>query len=503
MRGSRVDMVGGRTGRWRLIGAMAAVAVAGAGLGACTDDGTETVEASPSVLADTAADIRSGRMEVTWGPATSVMQFDGEDMRITTEFPDGAGATIDGTSDGEEDENVESWVESSTEMLTVDGVTYMESDGRWMTMPTFDLDAESGVAADSGVAAETVPTEETAGFGDFVSALSTILSRSTVDQPGERVERQGRALVRYRTEMTAKDADELIAEMVGGAQDADANSEDRYERVMAYLYERMTLEVVGEVDDRGELVRLEVHQRADLADYPDCEVYSEDDLGGVTGSTMVLTEINEPQDIQAPPAELIDEFEVPSPLDLGIVDGEVPPEIQAELDAAAIGGPQLDVEPDAAAESLQTATGPRTRSEILDYLRRWAEATGIDWRTIPLPDDAGMVALFDARYAEDLASRGPELTTPLGPYPRGYLVEVVQELDPALDAPSLDDAALVAAYVGLRGVGDVPSTSDWADDLTTETTVVSSDDPEAEYDSGSEYDSGFESEAEYLEGCPD
>ncbi len=501
MRGSREDMSGDRRGRWRIIGAVAAVAVAGAGLGACTDDGAETVEASPSVLADTAADIRSGRMEVSIGPLRQVVEFDGEDGRATMEISDEAAAALAGQSDSPEDrESVTSFTEPSMESLQVDGVRYVSRGGRWVKMP--DPAHDSGPAAEDSEVVEsfeTVPPDEQPASADTLAALVGALAKTSVDEPGEPAERDGQAVVRYRTELTAGEATDLITEIGGDTWVASATSEDRYERVRAYEQEHTTVELVGEVGERGDLVRLEVHQRADTSSYPDCRPYSAELFGSFANISAVLTEINEPQDIQAPPAELIDEFEVPSLGDLGIPGGEVPPEIQAELDAA-IGGPQFDVEADAAAESLQTATGPRTRSEILDYLRRWAEGAGIDWRTIPLPDDAGMVALFDARYADDVTGRGPELVTTLGPYPRGYLVEVVRELDPSVDAASLDDAALVAAYEGLRGVGDVPSTSDRADDMTTDSTVVSSDD--VDDDSEGSYFDG-ESEDEYLEGCPD
>lgn len=406
--------------------AIAAMATLGA---ACTSDGSDEVVAAPSVLADAVEGVDSGRMESFGedGTSLSVVEFEGANSRMT--FSDAMRAEAVGEA-GEEP-GFDPLMSFPEEFLTVDGVTYQRSVGsdRWTSyeeLPGF----------------ESSRGPESEQFSDFLAAATEVV----VERPGERVERDGTTVTRYVAELRGTEAD-LLFNGSSDQTDASAGEPDSYtdeafademdelyqrgERVEEYFSARTTYRFIGDIDDRGRLVRLEMAVEVDSSEYPDCEMYPAEATGRV-----VLTELGDPQGIVAPPADLVD----------------------AE--------PALDIDPtfedDLAVPEdepmLATATGPRPTWAVLEYLRSWAERQGIDWQSVPLPDDAQMVVLFDQFYAQDLAERGPAVSTVWGPYPRGYLVEVVLinadwlGLDPATVA-SLPDDELALRFEESGGIG--------------------------------------------------
>ncbi len=456
--------MGARTSSRRIGRRAAALAVGllvAASGAACTGDSEDTVVAAPSALADTAEDLRSGRIEMGGPTGSMIVRFDGDDVATEMEPAEEMGAP----------EGLGTW-----RSVHVDGTTYMTmGDEGFVAIPDDGEDDESFMVG-MGF-----------GFRDLAGAMDGLLRSSVVDQPGERTTVDGVEVTRYRATVTGRAAMEAFMEALG-EDVGSTDGESRSDRIDEYLTDHMTVDLTGDVDDDGNLHRLTMAMDADVSEYPECAAFSPEAIE----ATFTVTEINEPQRIEAPPPDQVRSMEEYAdemtggfdPLD-GLDDD---PSSSVPDD-----GPQVDIEPDAAADTVATATGPRTRAEVLDYLRRWAEAAGIDWRRMALPDDAQMVAWFDQFFADDLTKRGPELTTSLGSYPRGYLVEVVEELDVSIDADTLDDAALVAAYEEVRGAGVQPSTSDWGDvDVPSDGDTVTSDD----VDVWSEIDD------EMYEGCP-
>ena len=453
----------GRIGR-RAAALTVGLLVAASGA-ACTGDSEDTVVAAPSALADTAEDLRSGRIELGGPSGTMIVRFDGDDVATEME-PDGETGVP---------EAMGTW-----RSVHVDGTTYMTfGDEGFVAIPDEEEEGEFSMA-DMGF-----------GFRDLAGAIDELLRSSVVDQPGERTTVDGVEVTRYRATVTGRAAMEAFMEALG-EDVGSTGGETRSERIDEYLTDHMTVELTGDVDDDGNLHRLTMTMDADVSEYPDCPAFSAE----TTEATFTITEVNDPQHIEAPPADQVrsmDEYADEMTGGFDPLDGLDGPTVSVPDD-----GSQVDIQPDAAADTVETATGPRTKAEVLDYLRRWAEAAGIDWRRMALPDDAQMVAWFDQFYADDLTERGPELTTSLGSYPRGYLVEVVEELDVSIDAGTLDDAALVAAYEDVRGAGVLPSTSDWgAGGAPADGDTVTSDGAE-------EWDEEYEMyEDDIYAGCPE
>jgi hypothetical protein len=463
-----------RAARWTALCLGAVLAASGA---ACTGDSEDTVVAAPSALADAAEEIRSARIEMTDTTGTTVMRVDGDDVAVETVRTQDDGAPFPG----------------DYRSITVGGTTYttMGSD-RYVEFP------EQTDGDDLSIGS----------FNDFaigmVETIDELLRSSVVGQPGERTTIDGEDVTRYGATVDAKSAfqalDDAMQGSLGGSATPDDGETSRSDRIDDYAMDHMTVDLVGDVDDDGNLRRLTMTTSADLSEFPDCERFDPEP----TEATFTVTEINEPQHIEAPPADQvqsIDEY-TDELANGGGFFGEPDP------DAPELDEPQADIEPDAAGDTVDTATGARTRAEVLDYLRRWAERAGIDWRRMALPDDSQMVAWFDQFYADDLTKRGPELTTSLGPYPKGYLVEAVGELDPSVDATTLDDAALVAAYEAARGAGVLPSTSEWADDDVPVDSEVTTDDGSSGPIIGDSSDSweddyGMEEYEEDFAGCPE
>lgn len=213
-----------------------------------------------SVLARTSSQpIASGRLAITVGGHEVTVQFDGGDIRA------GLGG-------------------SGAEMLVVDGSPYLRNGERWITIP--------------GI--ENLPVD-TATFdaSGMIDRIRGVLDSSSVTAPGEPMTVEGVEVTRYRTQLDGKEAVDLFSEAGTAAKLIDGDERGR--RILEYGMDHTTVDLVGDVDADGMLRRLEITSRVDGSAYPDCALLT------TTGEmTVVLSDIDRPQDIAAPPAESVD-----------------------------------------------------------------------------------------------------------------------------------------------------------------------------------------------------
>jgi hypothetical protein len=362
--------------RWACAGA--AVALLAGAVAGCTGDGEEQVSAvAPGALAEAAAGVTSGRFEV-------VVEGDGERVVVGTGRFDGDDSEVallpEAVLDADEVEEPEGAggepAAPGLRTRVVGGVSYVDRGGdQWLRI-------------DPGDDAVTGP-----GFGSMMTGLIEAAREAVVSEPGSPIERDGRSLTRYVAELTGDEAVDVIglAGGLGGAP-GDAGDEGRLRRILRYRADHSTVRLAGDVDRSGRLVRLEVEVRSDLAEYPDCLLFA----GPTTGST-ILDDLGEPQGIEAPPADRVIDFDA-----LGA-------DVDVDADAGDDPAGGVGDEPEAE-ETIETAAGPVDRSVVLEAVRAWAEERGIDWRQVPVPDDAQLAALYDAFVAGPAGGEPPDVT---------------------------------------------------------------------------------------------
>jgi hypothetical protein len=266
------------------------------------EDDRPTAEATPAALATAAATpITSGHLQFSGSGIEVEASFDGDDVRISTTSP-----TPDGTIAGM----------PGAVSLLVDGQAYVGLGDRWISVPLDELPID-GAGQD----------ELSASVASTVDALRS----AAVTEPPTRATVDGVEVDRYRTTLTGTEADELLSGTGFGPYTA---GDARSERIIAYVADHTTVDVVADVDGQDRLRRLEITSHVDVSEYPDCMFFE------VTPPevSMVLSEIGESQDIVAPPADQVVDM---SELDPGDLLGEI-----VDGAGAATGGPELGLDED-------------------------------------------------------------------------------------------------------------------------------------------------------------
>lgn len=275
-------------------------------LPACsTDSATEVDAVAPDAMADATADVASGRLRFTFDSAgtrsTSELRFDGDDSSLSSAFE----TLGDDPEDGDRPDNAE------VRSLTVDGTTYSNLSAMLTNLP-FDEETSGDVAAEavdaewiSQPAIDLTENIEDPMILDPFGHMVTVLSDLVIDTTGEQNQVDGRATTRYRVELSGGGASELMTDLglySGGDSLADLaerypHAAGRFEAVQAHLDAHSEAAVIVDLDESGTLVRAEVEAQVDLDDYPRCRLF------GIDSSQvrMVLDDINEPQNIEAPP----------------------------------------------------------------------------------------------------------------------------------------------------------------------------------------------------------
>lgn len=435
---------------------------------------------APSALAEAASQVDSGRFEIevqsdAMGAATVEGSWDGDNYEDATEFEyigsmfddeDSQGIAVDGET-------------LRSETIRVDRQTYVKGDSflpqatdgdRWTRMP------------------DDMPIEDTYSPGQVFDDALDVMRDLVVESPAEEVELDGRTLLRQEVTLEGEQAAAALESMDMSTTSYDESL--RGKAVSDYVDEHTRLSIVADLDQAGALVQATLQSTSDLDEFPDCEP-----MQWNQGEwTLVLGSLNEPQQIEPPPAELVDEYELP---DLEEMMSELPEDIAGELpDEFADGSPEdFDWNP-----TLQTAAGERDRYLVIDELIEWAEERDIAWTEIPPPDDETLVLWWNVFWAQELETRGPAILTPDGPYSRGDVVDAVVfyadflEVDPAT-IESIPDVELAALARQLIEEGLYLNPGRFDPDFTAEDGYGFDelDDLDPEYDS-------FEDEI--YEGCP-
>lgn len=426
-------------------------------------DDEQVLVVAPSAVADAAEQVTSGRIEQSVG-------FYGATMRYTGRFS-GDDMAASYVQEGEPD-LPEEWAEDEVagkvgaglavprEFLLVDGVEYTsnpERPGRWLRIA--DISEEPATDAD--------------WERDPIGWLLDILAKQTVRRPGRAIGVGGVALTRYEFTLAGEEAIRLLEPDFDREEElsmgADAGTDDpeeaerRWALIVDYRIEHTRTDIVVDLDATGALHSVELTYRADLDQYPDCSFLG---FGAFGNLHLELTHLGEPQDIQAPPAELVDE-EPLSVLEDGVVSEAELDDVVEDTDPSGQDVPIDEGDPAEAPPGvtemsvLQTAAGPREYWEVIDSLRQWADERGIDWTQMELPADDQLVALYDQFFAEELQARGPALATDDGLWSRGDVVDALGvlgeeiDVDPAAVA-SMTDEELVSAFNRLIAEGFAP-----------------------------------------------
>ena len=245
--------------------------------------------------------------------------------------------------------------------------------------------------------------------------LLTGMSEAVASETGERVEVDGRVVTRSHATLTGIDAFDLFGpgdEESPGSLGSDPD--DRQRRIEAFVIAHTTARVTADIDDDGRLRRVEVVMSQDRGEYEECEAL----FDFLDGFRVVLDHLGEPQHIEAPPADLVDEND-----DLmSTLPGE-----GVDPDSGDLSEPEYPSEGEAPDEpTYDTVAGPRTFDRILTDLRVWAEERAIDWTKVPIPDPDDSVALFNQWFDEELATRGPALDTSDGRWSRGDVIDALR-----------------------------------------------------------------------------
>ncbi|MEZ5240025.1 MAG: hypothetical protein R2716_14095, partial [Microthrixaceae bacterium] len=342
-----------------------------------------------------------------------------------------------------------------------------------------------------------------------VGPLLDGLSEVVLDEPGQPIERDGAALTRHEVTLRGAEAVEAAQALLLGSSTLDASTDaedslgepdpffEQLEAIDRYIEEHTTLDVVADLDEGGSMVRAEMELSVDLEEFPDCEplLFTDSDV------RIVLEDLGEPQVIEAPPSELVDESSAPG------IEGMFGPDAFGEAPEGRGEWPS-DGEVDAAPESLpedfqknpvlQTAAGPRDRYRVLNELVEWAEERDIAWEEVPPLESQQLVELYDAFFEQELQTRGPALETSDGLHSHQDVVDAVQAhagllgMEPASVA-QLDDEALVEQFEVLLTEGVVPEPGFFG-------SVATGGDPLPDGDALME--SYVDSMESFYEGCP-
>lgn len=283
--------------------------ISGPGLAACRGSGT-TVATGPSmtspkragarpvdrtggpvsaVLARTATQaIHSGHLDVDAGPVTMTGSFEGDDLSVTIGSGDTSGS---GATQG-----------PGLEMRLVGGKGFAHLGDAWISLPFGDTAVKASVGT---------------RISDTVDAVRSALEKATVHEPGTPMTVDGLAVTRYRAGLTGTHAAELFTGT--GGLSSKLPDDARGRRIADYVLQHATVTLVGDVDADGMLRRLEVSSTVDTAGYPDClplKVLP-------AGTSIVLSAIDRPQGITAPPPDQVKDITQVDPSELlgGILGG--------------------------------------------------------------------------------------------------------------------------------------------------------------------------------------
>ncbi len=205
------------------------------------------------------------------------------------------------------------------------GEDYLESTDRWDLMgepPSFGSDGFS--------------------FGDKLQVLVDVLTTAAFEGEGQVSDLGGVKHVRHTATVEGEEAVELLSRALGIEMD-EVNAEGSPFFACAagtapgdaYLAEHTMVEVTIDSTVAGELVQVDVSVWVDSSEYPDCGLSGL----GQPKFRMIADELGEPQDIQAPPADLVDPWVDP-------VFGTDLPEFPSEEDWKAMSGESTEPPPD-------------------------------------------------------------------------------------------------------------------------------------------------------------
>lgn len=241
-----------------------------------------TVSPASAVLARTAAQpIRSGRLDIDAGHVTLSGSFEGDDLSAHMSTGDSAGS---GTAQG-----------PGLEMRLVGGEGFAHLGDTWITVP---------------FGATAVKASVGSRISDAVDAVRSALEKATVDEPGTPMTVDGVAVTRYRSELSGKQAAELFESSGGLSSKLPVGARGR--SVADYALQHAKVTLVGDVDAAGMLRRLEVSTSLDTSAYPDCLP-----LTMVPATTsIVLSDIDRPQGITAPPRDQVKDLTQVAPQEL-------------------------------------------------------------------------------------------------------------------------------------------------------------------------------------------
>lgn len=275
---------------------------------ACSGGNRTNVEAvAPGVLASAVDGVSSGRIHLTVDSAgihsTSELRFEGQDSSLSSIVERVGNDTAE--SHGPRKAAVRS--------ITVDGTSY--SDASLLLNLPHDRETSGGGGPSGPIGADWIsqpaidPPEGMSEpmLTDPLGSMVAVLRNLVIDRPGEPVEINGMAAIRNRIELSGGEASKLVADLglySGGDSLTDLaqrypNTAERFEAVQDHIDANSEATVVVELDGSGQLMQAEVTARVDVDDYPDCALFGID----TAQVQMVLDGINQPQDIEAPPAE--------------------------------------------------------------------------------------------------------------------------------------------------------------------------------------------------------
>jgi hypothetical protein len=260
--------------------------------------------------------------------------------------------------------------------------------------------------------------EEQGDTSEFLSAPDSLLPgtllgelRRAAEDPDSVQPAGGNFEVMLSPESIGLVAEPMVFEPEGveGFDEDPEGTAARVEAVQAWYEAKLRHTATVRIDREGRLQQVRIEMGLDPQDFTDCELllaqYSFE-------LTVTYTYSESPPDIPDPTPEQIEGADVLE----GIMDGdrdELGPE---EGPGSAAPSPELDAwmsEPGSGSPTgpLQTVAGERGSYEVLTYLRQWATEAGIDWTTMAIPDEAQMVALFDAFFTQHAEAEGGALRT--------------------------------------------------------------------------------------------